>query len=289
MTFITFENTEKILQLMQEAADKLMVPKFGHLTKEAIQVKADKSLVTEVDHAVEAFLIEALTRLHPGSAVLGEEGFEADAARAQALLSTQPVWVVDPLDGTSNFAAGKKGWGILISYVERGIVQMIFALDPIAQQTLVVIRSQGVLLNGVKTTASVTAKPLSQLKGVAWFQVVDTDIVAAYKNNGRQFQELADGTLMSIEVAFAFLKGEVDFVVSDTTKPWDLLPAVLLLEEIGGRAGKLPAGSGFTGEALMTMKQPALLTRHAAQWQEIKTVLFAGISDERLAQGINCL
>lgn len=286
MTYATMENAQKILGIMQHAAETLMLPRFGKLLAEHIQSKSDKSIVTEVDMAVEKFMSTELLREFPGTTIIGEESYAADQTVLRQLNGVQPVWVLDPLDGTSAFAHGEPGWGILLSYVENGQVTMTVVLDPIAQEYIIALRGQGVFLNGTKIESSTTPKPLAELNGLAWLEFLAPDIAPTIEKNIGNFGHVTDECNSCVGVSFCIARDQVDFFPFAYSNPWDLLPLVLIVDELGGHSGKLD-GRPLSGESLSVIYEGSLFVRHAAQWQQVRDAFFHAIDEQRLCRDIH--
>ena len=111
---------------------------FGHV---ASDLKADGSLITACDRWSDATLVEGLACLFPGEGVLSEEG-------AKTVPRSQAYWVVDPLDGTTNFAAGIPYWAISMARFEAGRPVLAVLDVPPLRQRIVAIRGQGAWRNG---------------------------------------------------------------------------------------------------------------------------------------------
>ena len=111
---------------------------FGHM---ASDVKADGSLITACDRWSDATLVQGLAELFPGEGVLSEEG-------DRRVPATSSYWVVDPLDGTTNFAAGIPYWAISLARFQDGRPQMAVLDVPPLRQRIVALRGQGAWRNG---------------------------------------------------------------------------------------------------------------------------------------------
>ena len=111
---------------------------FGHV---ASDLKADGSLITACDRWSDATLVEGLAGLFPGEGVLSEEG-------AKTVPRSQAYWVVDPLDGTTNFASGIPYWAISMARFEAGRPVLAVLDVPPLRQRIVAIRGQGAWRNG---------------------------------------------------------------------------------------------------------------------------------------------
>lgn len=115
---------------------------FGHMVSD---VKADGSLVTDCDRWSDAALVQGLAELFPGEGVLSEEGQHCVPAGSA-------YWVVDPLDGTTNFAAGIPYWAISIARFSEGVPVLAILEVPPLRQRIVAIRGQGAWRNGKRLT-----------------------------------------------------------------------------------------------------------------------------------------
>ena len=103
--------------------------KVVELWREQIEAKAADDAVTVADHAAEAILSDLLGKLLPEAAIVGEEAAHADPAVLDRL-GDALCWIIDPLDGTNNFAAGKPPFGILLALAERGETIAGWIYDP---------------------------------------------------------------------------------------------------------------------------------------------------------------
>ncbi|MEO0872615.1 MAG: inositol monophosphatase family protein, partial [Pseudomonadota bacterium] len=144
----------EIRDLMRFAAQRSMLPRFRALKADEIEMKGVDDPVTIVDREVEAFLSEALTKLAPGVAVVGEEAVAADKAALSAL--SGQCWIIDPLDGTANFTEGKEPFGIIIALADAGQTVGGWIYDPNQDRLCHTRRGEGAFLNGERVTARTT-------------------------------------------------------------------------------------------------------------------------------------
>jgi fructose-1,6-bisphosphatase/inositol monophosphatase family enzyme len=107
---------------MRAAAADIIMPRFQSLQEGEIDEKDGGELVTIADIETEKWLTARLPDLLPGSVVVGEEAVFADKDLFSRLAGEDPVWVIDPIDGTWNFAHGRETFAILIALVYRGDV-----------------------------------------------------------------------------------------------------------------------------------------------------------------------
>ena len=100
-------------------------------------------LVTEADEAAERWLTEAMGRWFPSAVVIGEEATSADPTRLRLLADADLAIVVDPIDGTSNYAAGLPLFGVMAAVVRRGEVVAAAIHDPVGDDTALALRGEG--------------------------------------------------------------------------------------------------------------------------------------------------
>lgn len=198
-------------------------PYFGHVG--TIESKSDDSPVTLADKAAEA-QIRALIDLHyPEHGIYGEEHGHHGADRRY-------VWVIDPIDGTRAFIAGKKEWGTLIALCENGIPILGMMNQPITGERWVGAQGQLTTLNGmpVRTRACT---------GLAQASISSTSAAYFTPPQAKQFVTLAGQCAETIEngdcYAYGLLaSGQRDLVVDAGLKPYDILALVPIIEGAGG-------------------------------------------------------
>ncbi len=135
---------ETLSALLRSVAQEELLPRFGQL---CASEKADGSLVTEADLAVQQRLVTALADYWPDIPLLGEE---MSAGEQKQLLDDQgaALWCLDPIDGTSNFACGFPGFCISLALLRAGRVELGLVLDPLRDECFSALLGQGAWLNG---------------------------------------------------------------------------------------------------------------------------------------------
>lgn len=116
--------------LMHEAAQRIVLPAFVPGEIVSHEFKTPGEAVTAIDHLVESYLWDGLSKLLPGVAIVGEESAHHDPQLLENL-SRGACWIIDPLDGTGNFACGKQPFGMLVSLAQDGLPIAGWILDPI--------------------------------------------------------------------------------------------------------------------------------------------------------------
>lgn len=191
---------------------------FGHM---ASDLKADGTLITACDRWSDVTIVNGLARLFPDEGVLSEEG-------QLRVPRTDAYWVVDPLDGTTNFSAGIPYWAISMARFEQGRPVLAILDVPPLRQRIVAIRGQGAWRNG---------KPLQppslQVHPAGCASLCSRSIGVLQKLPDRRFpgkiRLLGVASLNLVSVAM----GQTVAALEATPKIWDLAAAWLVLTELG--------------------------------------------------------
>src|SRR5271156_3292208 len=128
----------------------------------AVKFKGPQDYLTEVDGETEAFIAERLTRVFPADGFIGEESQARPAGAGGA------VWVVDPIDGTVNFARGVPHFCVSIACVEAGKIEVGVVYDPMRDELFSASREGGTRLNGAAVRSSDAAALANSLVEVGW-------------------------------------------------------------------------------------------------------------------------
>jgi fructose-1,6-bisphosphatase/inositol monophosphatase family enzyme len=138
---------QAIIALLREVSRTEILPRFKRLGSGDVRDKSGPlDPVTVADEAAERALNEGLKALFPGDDVIGEEAVSAGEARIERLAEPGRVWVVDPIDGTANFAAELPLFGVMAALVEDDEVKAGFIFDPISDDCAVALAGQGAWL-----------------------------------------------------------------------------------------------------------------------------------------------
>jgi fructose-1,6-bisphosphatase/inositol monophosphatase family enzyme len=235
----------EIRDLMRFAAQRSMLPRFRQLAAHEVEMKGADDPVTIVDREVEAFLTEALTRLAPGVAVVGEEAVHADKAVLDHL--SGQCWIIDPLDGTANFAEGKEPFGIIIALADAGRAVAGWIFDPNKDRFCHARAGEGAFVNGERITARTTDRepPVTAVSRMflspAEAAEVDAKLAPHYT--------LVDIPRCAAEQYPRLALGENDISTFQRTLAWDHAAGVLWLNEAGGKAARLDGSEYRVDEA----------------------------------------
>lgn len=116
--------------LIRDIADTYALPRFGNLAASDIAEKNPGDLVTIADTDTETALSQALEAIVPGSVTVGEEACETDPDRIKVLATGTPAWIIDPIDGTANFATGNPRYSTLVALASGGQVHASWLYAP---------------------------------------------------------------------------------------------------------------------------------------------------------------
>lgn len=219
----------KVVEIVRETAQAEIMPRFRRLQAHQIREKGPGNLVTEADVEAERVLTRRLTALLPGSVVVGEEAVAEDAALMDALEGEAPVWIVDPVDGTANFANNRPTFGVIVALAQGGRTLAGWIHDPIKDITATVERGQGAWLDGCRLCAA-PAAPLARMTGTLGFRSQKT-------LRAKVGELLVQGSVAHDYLGLA--QGRIHFAYYRRLNPWDHAAGVLMFEEAGGYAALL--------------------------------------------------
>jgi histidinol-phosphatase len=235
---------ERELQFAHSLADRAAEIAMGFYEGGfEVHRKPDATPVTEADLAVEAMVRERLAKEFPDDAVLGEEqGMEGSGGR---------VWVVDPIDGTKNFAAGIQIWATLLALVDGGDPVVGVAGAPALGERYAAARGSGATLNGERIHVSdrstlddalVSFGSIGEWRSGPFAQGFDALTTAAGRTRG--FGDFWGHTLVA--------RGAADVMVEESLHTWDWAALAVIVREAGGRMTQLDGSPLSHGGSVLT-------------------------------------
>jgi len=229
--------------LLTEAAQRFIVPRFRGLAAGDIEEKSPGELVTIVDREVEALLTPALLGLRPGARVVGEEACAAQPGLLQGLDEGE-VWLLDPLDGTANFAAGRPEVAVMVALLQEGETVAAWLYDPLAGSLCSAERGAGARCDGQPVRAARPARHDDGPRGI----VKTRFLPPALKQRVLERTASCPGIHAGVNAAGveypAIARGHTDFALYWRTLPWDHAGPALWLQEAGGHAAR-PDGTPY--------------------------------------------
>lgn len=222
---------DAILRSLRATGRDELLPRFqGPLN---VEEKSDGSLVTSADHAVDRRLRQVLDELSPGLPVLSEE--QAREAQETIVSSDQTFWLLDPLDGTTNFAGGMPFFAISLALVDRNGVAFGAIYDPVRDELFSAARGAGFKLNGAPPPRR-PSSPRENLAGctalVDYKRLSPTVAVALATNPPYRSQR----NLGACALEWAWLAaGRADLYLHGGQALWDSAAGTLMLTAAGGQ------------------------------------------------------
>lgn len=231
-------NIEKISELLREVSSEVVIPRFRSLESGEIEHKPSESdpndIVTVVDHEVEAWMIDVLRGLDPSVPVVGEEGVYADPSLIRVRETSDSYWLLDPIDGTKNFARGEEGFGIMLARVDRGAVTASWIYLPVEDRIFVAELGSGAWVDG--TRIRIASGPLAGApRGALHLRYMPSEIAERLREVLAERVQVAPDMGCAAMEYTRILTGAREFAVYHRLHPWDHAPGALLLSEGGGR------------------------------------------------------
>ena len=207
----------------------------------AIQEKGDNDFVTEIDQQAEKEIIYHLQKAYPDHAILGEEG---------GLIGDENSdyrWVIDPLDGTTNFIHGIPHYGISIACLYKGQIEHAVIVDPVRREEFTASRGRGAQLNGRRIRISSRKNLDGALIGTGIpYKNRSESLIPAYTNSleaaAKQTAGIRRAGAASLDLAYV-AAGRLDAFWEIGLNQWDIAAGILLIREAGGLVGDFQGGS----------------------------------------------
>ncbi|MBK8460497.1 MAG: inositol monophosphatase [Micropruina sp.] len=140
--------TDAISELLEQVANRLILPRFRSLTSDQIHEKAPGDLVTIADQEAEVAIREVLSAAYPTAVIIGEEGVSQDPGELALLAGAAHAWLIDPVDGTRNFTRGSPDFAVMVAEVREAQTVRAWIWQPIHQRLYVAEQGAGVSRNG---------------------------------------------------------------------------------------------------------------------------------------------
>ncbi|MDG4763583.1 inositol monophosphatase family protein [Solwaraspora sp. WMMD406] len=260
---------DEVGELLKEAAAQAVLPWFDTLTAEHVTEKAPGDLVTVADQQAEEIITAGLLGLLPGSAVVGEEAVAADARLLGRLRDTGSVWLVDPIDGTANFAAGRHPFVMMVALLRAGAPVASWIFDPVAGSLAVAEHGSGCFVDGVRLPVASDRPPLRTLRGSAPLRYLPARARATVAARAARVGAVLPGLHCAGREHWDIAAGRQDFAIFWRTLPWDHVPGTLLVRETGGVALRFDGSAyDFTDD-----RGGLLVARTESAWQDLRGAL----------------
>jgi fructose-1,6-bisphosphatase/inositol monophosphatase family enzyme len=270
---VTLVDIDAVSALVREAMAEAIMPRFRQIPPDGVEEKSPGEVVTVADQEAEAIISKGLKTLLPGVPVIGEEAVAADPSLLDALHAARSAWLVDPLDGTSNFVDGSPNWATEVALIHAG--------ETVAAWLL---RSDGVLFTAERhagayrdgTRVQIPGSPEEpvapeQLRGAVLTRFLTDDERGWMATGLNRIGDVTSGFKCTAFEYPAILAGEQDFALFQRLLPWDHAPGVLLLTEAGGLVAR-PDGRPFRPH--LPDQRGLLLARDERTWSTVRDLLY---------------
>jgi myo-inositol-1(or 4)-monophosphatase len=234
-------------------AGRLAHSAFG---QSVTSMKGRHDVVTAMDAEVERFIRRAIAARYPGDTIIGEEeGGTGDGAR---------VWLIDPIDGTANYARGIPHYCVSIGYLEDGVPTVAALHDPCHDWLYAAARGQGATRNGERLAVSPCADLAAATVECGWSTRRTTDaylaLVTRVMDAGCAMRRVGSGALGLADVAAGRSEAYCELHIN----AWDCAAGILLVREAGGQTNDFFAGDGIRSGNPIIATNDALCAKLAA-------------------------
>lgn len=244
MSSASLQSLEAVAEAIQEVAEETVTRRFRELRANEIQEKAKGEIVTSADRDCEAALttcLRSILRLP----VVGEESSAQNPGLLDLLDSGTSCCIVDPIDGTSNFAVGNPDYAVMVAYVHNGILAASWIWIPSRHLMYIAEHRNGATRNGEPLSHPKHASDARAMTGIIKERFLPDAVRSHLAANGSKTgPATADSNCAGIEYP-QIAEGATDYILYWRTLPWDHAPGVLLARETGHVAVRLD-GSKYT-------------------------------------------
>lgn len=239
----TRRDHDRLTAILVEAARREIMPRFRNLAAGDIrQKRTPDDLVTEADEAAERFICTELAQAFPGAALIGEEAVSADPALLGRLGEADLAFVIDPIDGTLNYAADLPLFAVMAAAIVKGEVVATVIHDPVVDDTALALRGEGAWLlrpdGGSRDLRVAMPADPAAMSGMAGWQYFPEPMRSQLPGRFPAFVTVSSLRCCGQEYRLA-AAGHCHFLLYGRLNPWDHAPGVLLHAEAGGYARML--------------------------------------------------
>ena len=230
------------------------------LNLERLQIdrKQHNDFVTEVDKAAEETIIETLSEAYPNHGFLAEESGEL-------LNNSDHIWIIDPLDGTTNFIHGFPQYAISIALSVNGVLQQAVIYDPNRDELFSASKGGGAYVDRRRLRVADQIKLENALIGTGFPYRQDQDMdqyLKIFADMTRQCAGLRRPGAASLDLAYV-AAGRYDGFFESELKPWDMAAGALIITEAGGLVGNYRGEEGFLESGEIMAGNPRIFAQMA--------------------------
>ena len=238
-------------------AGQMMIRASGNLDALKVDSKAFNDFVSDVDRNSEMILVDALKEAYPHHKITCEEGGSHGKASAEY------EWIIDPLDGTTNFLHGHPQYAISMALLHKGVLQEALVYAPERNDVYMASRGKGALLNDRRIRVSSRIELNRCLIGTG-FPVVDQSMMDKYLAILKDFLAKTAGGrregAASLDLC-AVAAGRLDGFFEFNLKPWDIAAGALIVQEAGGIVTDMSGNEGWLESGDIVAANPKVLAQ----------------------------
>ncbi|MFM1988583.1 MAG: hypothetical protein RJA99_1540 [Pseudomonadota bacterium] len=234
--------------------------------------KQRNDFVTEVDRASEAAIIQTLRQAYPDHAFLGEESGHLPGRHDVPPQEAENVWIIDPLDGTTNFIHGLPQYCVSIALMQRGVVTQAVVYDPNRDELYTASKGRGAFLNDRRIRVASRSKLDEALVGTGFpFRKVDEldRYMAMFKAVSEKAAGLRRPGAAALDLAYV-AAGRYDAFFEIGLMPWDVAAGSLLVSEAGGLVGDLKGDAEHVFSEQVLAGTPKVFGQMVALFSQIR-------------------
>ena len=271
MTKVSDIDFAKVADLLRLVAATEILPRFRNLKEGDTRQKSPGDFVTIADESAELAITPELMKLLPGSVVVGEEATAKNPDIMTALAGSDPVWVVDPIDGTGNFAGGKEGFVSMLALIQADDILASWIHHPISGEMTIARKDHGVTIDGSRVASF--AQPAAEPRGILAYGQRGAPGIAQMVDKRRASVMQAKSSRAAGIDYVRMGKGEIDFSFFSGIMPWDHAPGALIVRELGGHIGYIRADESYRPSTALSAAGVLSAKSHDI-WRDIHHRLF---------------
>lgn len=235
------------------AAGDSIVREMDRVSDISVDLKGKNDFVTEVDRQAEYIIIETIKNAYPDHAFLAEESGKSG--------DSEYLWIIDPLDGTTNFLHGFPHFAVSIALQYKDRLEQAVIYDPVKQELFTASKGKGAQLNNKKIRVSSQKTIEGALLGTG-FPFKEGHVIDTFIDNFKSFFPMAAGIrragAASLDLAYIAC-GRLDGFWEYDLKPWDIAAGALLVQEAGGINSEVSGGVDYMESGNIISANPKML------------------------------
>lgn len=249
----------ELIKIVRDVAQTEIMPRFRNLSNDAISAKDFHSdLVTIADQQAEVKITERVSRLLPDALIIGEEAVSATPQLLDKLATAELAVIIDPVDGTWNFANNLPVFGVILAVVINGDTQFGMLYDPMSDDWVMAERGKGAFYqrpDGFSQQLTITAEAdFNKMTGCLSLSMFDENLRQHVANQTIHFERIMSLGCSCFEYRL-LATSSFSFVLTPSLKPWDHAAGHLIHQEAGGYSalmdGRVYQPTIYTGNLLL--------------------------------------